>query len=267
VRSLGIVGNLSRDIVDGGAPRIGGGAFYAAQALRLLGRPATIVTKCAADDRETLLRPLVALGIPVEWRPGRSTATFVISYDGERRNMNVDAIGDTWTLQDAQTWAAQALQEARWIHVASLVRSDFSADALAALADGRRLSLDGQGIVRASRTGPLQLDRDFDPDLLRHVSVLKLAEEEAEALVGGIDERALAEIGVPEVVVTFGSRGSLVVAGGRAERVPAYPLPQDPTGAGDVFAAGYLAGRSAGLAPAAAARRATALVATLLRAN
>jgi len=40
--------------------------------------------------------------------------------------------------------------------------------------------------------------------------------------------------------------------------------PIDPTGAGDAFAAAYLVSRSTGHAPAAAARRATALVTGLL---
>jgi sugar/nucleoside kinase (ribokinase family) len=96
--------------------------------------------------------------------------------------------------------------------------------------------------------------------------VLKLAEEEARVLVGGPDEAALRSLGVPEVVVTLGSRGSLVLAEGRLERVAARPVDGkvDPTGAGDAFAAAYLVSRASGHAPAAAARRATAVVAGLL---
>jgi sugar/nucleoside kinase (ribokinase family) len=68
------------------------------------------------------------------------------------------------------------------------------------------------------------------------------------------------------VVVTIGSEGSLVLADGKLERVPARPVGGeiDPTGAGDAFAAVYLASRSTGHAPVAAARRSTALVAGLL---
>jgi len=71
---------------------------------------------------------------------------------------------------------------------------------------------------------------------------------------------------VAEVVVTLGSRGSLVLARGRLERVTARPLKGrvDPTGAGDAFAAAYLAGRAGGQSPVASARRATALVGGLL---
>ena len=45
---------------------------------------------------------------------------------------------------------------------------------------------------------------------------------------------------------------------------PARWVASDPTGAGDAFAVAYLASRADGHAPAASARRATALVATLL---
>src|SRR5436305_1916795 len=127
-------------------------------------------------------------------------------------------------------------------------------------------SLDGQGLVRPARTGPLELDGGYDPEVLRHVSVLKLAEEEARVLVGEPSADALSSLGVPEVVVTLGSRGSLVFAGGRLERVVGTPAGGeiDPTGAGDAFAVAYLVSRQGGRAPVAAARRATGLVARLL---
>ena len=66
------------------------------------------------------------------------------------------------------------------------------------------------------------------------------------------------------MVVTLGSRGSLVFAEGTLVPVPARPVDRDPTGAGDSFLAAYLVSRSAGYAPVAAARRATAVVAGLL---
>jgi sugar/nucleoside kinase (ribokinase family) len=97
------------------------------------------------------------------------------------------------------------------------------------------------------------------------VFVLKLAVEEAQALVGGLDAGALAALGPPEVLVTFGSDGSLVVANGRATEVRARHVDADPTGSGDAFAAAYLVGRARGHVPTAAARRATALVGDMLR--
>jgi sugar/nucleoside kinase (ribokinase family) len=101
--------------------------------------------------------------------------------------------------------------------------------------------------------------------VLEHVSILKLAEEEALALVPDLDRDSLASFGVPEVVVTFGLHGSLVFAGGRTRRVDVRPLHGvDPTGAGDAFSIAYLAARGEGHAPHAAARRASTLVYGLL---
>jgi len=171
----------------------------------------------------------------------------------------VEAIADPWTPDELE------LPLARWVHVAPLARSDFPPETLAALARGRRISLDGQGLVRPARTGLLEPDADYDAELLRSVSILKLAEDEAELLVDGLDERALRRLGVPEIVVTLGSRGCVVFADGIAELVRARRVESlDPTGAGDAFAAVYLAARSRGAAPTAAARRAAALVADLL---
>jgi sugar/nucleoside kinase (ribokinase family) len=220
-----------------------------------------VAVKCAEADRRLLLPPLVRLGVPVLWRGGESTAAFSFSYDGDRRSMVVDAVGPSWTPADLR-----GLERAEWVHVGAVARSDFPAETLAVLARERHLSFDGQGLVRPAETGPLRLDGGFDPDVLRHVSILKLAEEEAHVLVGGVDEGALRTLGVPELVVTLGSRGSLVLADGRLERLSA-PIVRadiDPTGAGDAFAAVYLASRAGGHSPRAAARRAGAVVAGLL---
>jgi sugar/nucleoside kinase (ribokinase family) len=108
------------------------------------------------------------------------------------------------------------------------------------------------------------LDAETDLSLLRHIAVLKLSDQEALALAGGVDERSLSALGVPEVVVTFGSRGSVLVAGHRFVHIPADPLDVDPTGAGDAFAAAYVFERSSGVEPQPAAERATRLVHDLL---
>jgi 2-dehydro-3-deoxygluconokinase len=78
-------------------------------------------------------------------------------------------------------------------------------------------------------------------------------------VVGAIDA-----LGVPEVLVTYGERGSCVYYDGGAVDVGAWPVMVDPTGSGDAFSAAYLAGRSHGLAPVAAARQATGVVGALL---
>ena len=125
------------------------------------------------------------------------------------------AIGDTgapWTVADAR-----AVGRADWVQVGALTRADFPADVLAALARDRRVALDGQALVRPPGPGPLVLDADFDPAVLEHVTALKLNEEEVEALGG---EERVAELGVPELLLTHGSTGGVVIARGVRERIP-----------------------------------------------
>jgi sugar/nucleoside kinase (ribokinase family) len=249
---LAVVGNLSLDRISGAPARIGGGPYHAARALRLLGTRELLVVRCADADRRFLLPRIAQLGMPLQALRAERTTAFTFTYDGEERTMSVDEIGDAWTLREARA----VDRRVRWLHVAPLVRSDFPVETLAELARGRRILFDGQGLVRRPQLGPLELDADFDPELLRYVSILKLAEDEA-AIVGEVD--------VPERVVTLGSRGALVYVNGRETRVPAWPLGRDPTGAGDAFAAAYLVSRAAGHAPVAAARRATSVVGASLR--
>ncbi len=262
--SVAVIGNLSRDRV-GAQIRVGGGPFYAGRALRALGRRGTILTKCSQEDRRRLLTPLVCLGLPVLWREAPSTAAFEIGYDGEEREMTVEALGPEWTVDEIADWVAKGLAGAEWVQVAALRRGEFSAEALAELARGRRVLLDGQGLVRPAATGPLEPDGAYDPEVLRHVAVLKLSEFEA-VLLGGLDEEPLSRLGVPEIVVTLGSRGALVLDRGRLEHVTGRPVVPavDPTGAGDAFGAAYLAARATGNGPVGAARRACSLVADLL---
>jgi sugar/nucleoside kinase (ribokinase family) len=260
VQPLALVGNLSYDLVDGSPPRIGGAPIHCARALRLLEARATVLARCARRDERVFRRGFARIGYPATIVPARETAAFAFSYEGDLRRMDVVRTGDPWSTADLGS-----IPRGAWVHLGALLCGDFPAETLAALARGRRLSLDGQGVTRTRAVGPLQLEGERDPDALRHVTILKLAVEEAESLAGGVEPGALAELGPPEVVVTFGSDGSLVVANGRATEVRARHVDADPTGSGDAFAAAYLAARAGGHAPVASARRATAVVGDLLR--
>jgi sugar/nucleoside kinase (ribokinase family) len=248
--------------VDGRERGIGGGPWYAGRALRTLGQEAVVVAKCGEPERRSYLRRLATLGLPVSLAAGGETTSFYFRYDSEgRREMRVEAIGEPWSDSDEPE---SALRGVEWVHVAPLLRGDFSPEALERLARRRRMLLDGHGLVRVRRVGPLELDGDFDRKLLRHVSVLKLAEEEARAILGHGDLEQLRGLSVPEVVVTFGAGGSLVLTHDAAVRVAARPARGDPTGAGDAFSIAYLSARAGGHRPISAARRASALVTAVL---
>lgn len=257
---VAVCGNIAIDVIDGKAPTVGGGPYHCGVGLRLLERPSRIVAKCAPADRPLVVPPLAALGVPLTLVDAERTASFGLDYAGETRRTEILAVGDPWRPEDVA-----ALGGISWVHVAPLARSDFPAETLAELARDRRVSYDGQGLVRLADIGPVRLDGDYDPAVLQHVSFLKLAEEEADAILPDVTEDAVFALEVDEVVVTLGSKGSVVYVNETATAVPCHPIHDvDLTGCGDAFAVGYLAARSDGLAPVAAARRATALVAMLL---
>jgi sugar/nucleoside kinase (ribokinase family) len=221
-------------------------------------------TPHARSERRPYLQRLAALGIPVSLAAGGETTAFSFRYDADgNREMHVEAIGEPWCEGDEPD---RVLRLVEWIHVAPLLRDDFPPEALERIARRRRVLLDAHGLVRPRRVGPLALDADFDRALLRHVAILKLSEEEAHTILGGADLEELRELGVPEVVVTFGAGGSLVLTRDAAVRVTAQPARGDPTGAGDAFSVAYLSARAGGHRPISAARRASALVTALLTA-
>jgi ribokinase len=100
--------------------------------------------------------------------------------------------------------------------------------------------------VRAVRCGARVLlnlapATEVSQELLTSTDVLVVNESEAAFLVGGVDgwpavSDRLRELGPENVVVTLGSAGALVNAGGHVSSVPA-PIVQavDTTGAGDAF--------------------------------
>jgi sugar/nucleoside kinase (ribokinase family) len=236
---LAVIGHLSRDVVAGAAPRVGGGAWHATRALAALGTDAVVVAACGADDEEAFHAALSETGVPFELHVHGATTAFSFFYDATgARTMTVDAIGEPFAPE----------VDADWVHVSPLLRGDV------VIPHAPHVLFDGQGLVRRPELGPLQRDGDFDPEILRDVSILKLSEAEA-AVVGPVD--------VPELVVTHGVRGATV----NGTHIPADPVVADPTGAGDVFAAGYLASRAAGAEPVEAGRSASALVSRLLSDN
>ena len=257
MRGIVVIGNLARDTIDGVRPRVGGAPYHAARALRLLGGGSRIVARCAEADRRSLVGPLAALGVPYTWLPAPSTAGFEIRYSGEEREMVIGDTGAPWSLTDAR-----AVGRADWVQVGGLTKADFPPEVLEVLARDRRLALDGQALVRAAVTGPLVLDPDFDPAVLEHVTALKLNEEEVAALGG---EDRVSQLGVPELLLTQGSTGALVISRGARERIPVRRIETtDPTGAGDAFLAGYVWARASGHRPVSAARYAATTAARVL---
>lgn len=259
-----VLGNVAIDRIDGAAPSPGGAPSFVGPVLAQVGG-GRIVTRAAAADRPLFDEVAAAAGVPFDLLPAETTSAFGMRYDGDHRQMTVDAIGPVWTADDI----AAAHVTTAWAHVAALLRSDFTPAALAALrAAGVRVAYDGQGLVRVPAVGPLRTDAAFDPALLGAVDILKLADDEAAVITGGepFDLTWARRLGVGEILVTAGSRGSTLFIDG--ELVPVAPPFRvegvHATGAGDSFTVAYVCARARGEDPLEAAQLASQFVAELL---
>lgn len=245
--------------------RLGGAPVFAAHAVAGVW-PALVLTHGARAD---LLRPLHASELEVFVGPSRETTAFEVLLRGDGTwSETIVALGDPFTRDDVETWMAAPLARCSAVVCGTQWRDDFPPDVLEALrGNGRRVYLDGQGTARPRRLGPIRLEGPVDPRALRDVDVLKLGEEEAHALIGGIDAQAALATGVPVVVVTLGERGAVVLADGVATEIEVDPVLglADTVGAGDSFLALMAAAVDAGAEAVDAARAACAGVARLLR--
>jgi sugar/nucleoside kinase (ribokinase family) len=261
-----VLGNFSVDFVDDGPPTPGGCPVFAAMALETIGHPGRVVARLSRDDLPLFQPVLDRYGelISPLWTP--RTSSFALRYQDGGRRMNVNAIGEPW----AESEIAAAAIGTEWVHLAPLLRGDFPLEFLRALAArGHRISLDGQGLVRVPRLGPLRLDDEFDHRLLDPIEVLKLSQEEADALAGGpFDTPTATRLGIAEVLVTFGAGGCDLYLDGDRNHIPARAVEDvHTTGTGDAFMVSYLADRAGGVAPLVAAMRASEMVADLLEAR
>jgi sugar/nucleoside kinase (ribokinase family) len=262
---LTVIGNLAIDRVDGGPPSAGGCPSFAAAALEPIAAGGRILTQRAVSDAGVFSELLDRIGLPTVVLDCQTTSGFELTYEGEQRTVTVTSIGDHWAPAHFETDPI----DSDWVHVAPLLRSDFPPATIAALAaSGSRVSFDGQGLVRAARLGPLVTDSAYDPAILEHLTVLKLAEDEAEILASGaaFDEGDASRLGVREILVTFGSAGADVYVNGVRTHVCANRAVQGvhTTGSGDMFAVSYAAGRAGGVDPVDAAQAACELVADVL---
>ena len=262
VAGVTVLGNLAVDVINGGPKTPGGCASFSGVAMAAAGGPGGIVA-LAADEDHALFEPLLdRFGSLIRILPAECTSAFRLDYeDVDHRRMSVEAIGPVWSAAEVEA----ADPETTWIHLAPLLRTDFPAETLALLAQrGHQVAYDGQGLVRADRLGPLVVDRHYPPELLAHLSILKLAEDEAVIVADGpFDESTAARLGVPEILVTYGSEGCDIYTGDARVRVPAAWRVDgvQTTGAGDMFTTCYVANRAAGAAPSVAAEKASELVA------
>lgn len=229
-----VVGHLVQDKVAGGY-RLGGTAAYASLTAHRLGLRTAILTRAAADVDLSSLPP----EIEVHRLPSAQTTVFENIYSGGHRTQYVWARAGAIAAADVPP----ELATARIVLLGPVV-AEVEED-LARCFPHSLVGISAQGWLRTfaadGRVGQLSPRRWRPRLLLRHSQALFVSEED---LPPAETEETLARWAarVPILFFTLGYRGSRLWWDGRWQNVPAFPAREvDPTGAGDVFAAAFLA--------------------------
>ncbi|MEV5764693.1 PfkB family carbohydrate kinase [Micromonospora sp. NPDC052213] len=182
------------------------------------------------------------------------TATAYITYRGEARDFDFRVAGTAATLINERD-LGDLPERADWVHMsgsALIFGEPLAATTLSALrrarAAGARISVDPnvrpEALHRSARSALIEV--------LGLAHVLLPSEGELAAL--GVDALSLVAAGAT-VCTTLGSGGATVTDASGTTHVDALPVePVDTDGAGDSFAAGFIAATLAGQNPVAAAR-------------
>ncbi len=223
----------------------GGPAYYAGRAWRALGADVRVLTAAAADF------PTGAMdGVPTELVRCARTTVFENRYgpDGKR----------TQRVEAQAVPLSPSHLPARWQHPDVLhvvpVLSEVDPARLRAAIRPRLTGLCAQGLVRVVGEDGTVAQPPWDPSpaLLDGVDAVVLGEDDVVGQGDLLDRLARS---VPVVAFTLGARGCDVIVRGHTTRVGVFPVREvDPTGAGDVFAAGFLYALAQGATPPEAAR-------------
>ncbi|BFG71207.1 PfkB family carbohydrate kinase [Sediminibacterium sp. KACHI17] len=220
----------------------GGTSFYFSHAIKKMPVRYHLVTSLAKTDI-AFAEDLIQAGIDTTVLSSEHTVYFENIYpdQSDHREQKVLFTADPFQFADIA-----ALQSSIF-HLGPLLAEDMSAELIQALAAKSRVSLDVQGYLRKV------IDQEVvatswsqAKQVLPYISILKANETEAEKLTGLSDHygaaKYLADTGVKEVIITLGSKGSLIYAEGNFYEVPAIQPSAvvDATGCGDTYMAGYL---------------------------
>jgi len=250
-RPLRVVPDLGRLVlVDEMSLHTGGCATNTATALARLGLPVEVIGKVGSDALGDFVlnalteRRIGTRGITRDHDVGTSGTMVMVAPNGERRFVHYIGANAHLTLQDIDLAMVKA---ASIIHIGgSLVLPGIDGQPTAEL------------LRQAHAAGVITfLDTVWDDTgrwmeilapCLPYVDYFVPSLSEAQALTGleiPIEiARALLERGVKTVGLKMGEEGCLVMSGdGQAIRLPAFQVDiVDATGAGDAFAAGFIAG-------------------------
>ncbi len=247
-----VIGHATRDLLSGGAWRLGGSVTYAAVTAARLGLRPAVVTS-GTPRLQDALRQALPDHVPLCVVPSSTDTTFENLYlGGSRRQylrgtaqpLTLACVPDAWRRAPLVLLAPLAQEIAP--EVASALRRAAPTALLAATPQGWLRRWNATGAVSP---GPFAAASEILPAL----TALVLSREDLLPPPGGSGMPGMAEAAadaqiaawaqhVPMVVVTQGARGALLYLNGSApEAFSGYPIREvDPTGAGDVFATAFL---------------------------
>jgi ribokinase len=221
----------------------GGSAANVASALAGLDLEAGLIGSVGTDEQGRMaVRELEASGVDVSrviTVEGETTVKYLVVDDsGEVMVLANDGVNEAVGPEDV---AAEMVAGASHLHLTG--QHPATAARLIELAQDA-------GLTVSFDPGRRVDERDFSP-LLDEVNVLLVNELEARAVFGADEGSAIAAAAGPErtIVVKRGADGASLYAGGEPTHHPGFAVEAvDTTGAGDAFAAGYLAATVGGLA-------------------
>jgi len=225
---------------------LSGCSTNACLALAKLGEQTVMVGNVGGDFRGQLTKEIGAYGIKSYIKVSKETGGFKLIYD-KRGNRTLEVLGIADPIREVPNW----LTKADWV-LFGPVMGEIGLDLVRRAREktGAPFFLDPQGIVR-QLNGQGLVTLYFNPDLWQIIpffEVVKANEQEAN-IITGIDPRrdpyaAVLEMhkyGCRVAIVTLAEEGSIIYDGNKFYRIPAYPtVAVDPTGAGDVYAAGFM---------------------------
>jgi sugar/nucleoside kinase (ribokinase family) len=219
----------------------GGTSFYFSNAIHHLPVNYGLVTALAENEMK-YVKSLRSAGIAVTALSSSHTVFFENIYtDNEERIQNVLATADPFSADELKDVDADIF------HLGPLLADDMPVSLIKALATRSIVSLDVQGYLRKVKAQEvLAVDWADKQEALQYITILKVSEAEMEVLTGETDLRKgagmLHEWGVKEVVITLGSKGSVIYSDNTFYQIPAFVprITTDATGCGDTYMAGYL---------------------------
>jgi sugar/nucleoside kinase (ribokinase family) len=222
--------------------RGGGQAANTAYALARLGFPAALVGRLGADEDGAFIREsLSGVNLDHVVQAGDSGRAYIlVDQEGERTILVAPNTNDELREADLP-W--EALQQAKFLHLTSFVGDGplaLETQIAVRLPNGPRLTFDPGELYARRGRGALE-------DLLDNVETLLVNETEWALLGGSLLSHPV--WAPPIVLIKRGPLGARLLTPVRYLDIPPSfeGQPVDTLGAGDVFAAGYLAGLLTGL--------------------